>query len=120
MQTPEMSNGSARAAAAHDAARQGETTTIMSAIGTVARPASTGESPRTSCRYSVLRKRNPPNAANAATEMAIADENGTDRKNRTSIERVLAARLVEQEPERQRRCANAVTNTAGKPRSALR
>jgi hypothetical protein len=28
----------------------------------------------------VFKNRNPPNAANAATEMAIADENAADRK----------------------------------------
>ena len=33
----------------------------------------------------MLRKRNPPSAANAATAITVADENGTDRKNRKSI-----------------------------------
>ena len=62
----------------------GDATTVMTAIGTVASPAWTGERPRTSWRYSVFRKRNPPNAANAATEMTIDDANGIDRKNRRS------------------------------------
>jgi hypothetical protein len=33
----------------------------------------------------VLRNRNPPNAANAATEATIDDVNGIDRKNRSSM-----------------------------------
>ena len=33
----------------------------------------------------MFRKRKPPNAANAATEMAIDDANGIDRKNRRSM-----------------------------------
>jgi hypothetical protein len=33
----------------------------------------------------VLRNRNPPKAANEATEMTIADEKGADRKKRRSI-----------------------------------
>ena len=33
----------------------------------------------------MFRKRNPPSAANAATAMTAADENGTERKNRSSI-----------------------------------
>ena len=33
----------------------------------------------------MLRKRNPPKAANAATEVTIEDANGIERKNRRSI-----------------------------------
>ena len=63
----------------------GAHSTIMAAIGSVARPASSGDSPRPCCRYSVLRKRNPANAANAATAAATDAENGIDRKKRRSI-----------------------------------
>ncbi len=38
----------------------------------------------------MLRKRNPPSAANAATAMTAAEENGTERKNRRSIRGWLA------------------------------
>ena len=57
----------------------------MAAIGSVHRPALAGERPRTSCRYSVLRNRNPPNAVNAATAMTVAAVNGRLAKKRNSM-----------------------------------
>ena len=63
----------------------GAATTIIRAIGTVASPASSGEKPRAPCRNSVFRNRKPPKAAKAATEITVAEANGTERKNRGSI-----------------------------------
>ena len=63
----------------------GDATAIITASGMVASPAMTGDRPRTSCRYSVFKNRNPPNAAKAATAISVAAENGMERKNRTSI-----------------------------------
>src|SRR2546429_506086 len=45
----------------------GAQTAIVTAIGSRYSPAASGLNPRTSCRYKVLRNRNPPIAANAAT-----------------------------------------------------
>ena len=63
----------------------GLTNAVMSASGSVHRPALNGERPRTSCRYSVLRNRNPPKAANATTAMTAAAENGRLAKKRGSM-----------------------------------
>ena len=84
-QTPAIRSGSRGPRRPTMRPDSGDATIVITAIGTVASPAWIGEKPRTSWRYSVFRKRNPPNAANAATEMAIDDENGTERKNRRSI-----------------------------------
>src|SRR6476661_5410334 len=53
----------------------GAQTAIVTAIGSRYSPAASGLKPRTSCRYKVLRNRNPPIAANAATALAVAPEN---------------------------------------------
>ena len=62
----------------------GANTSVISAIGSVYRPALSAEYPRISCRYSVFRNRNPPSAANVQTAIALALENGTLRKNLSS------------------------------------
>ena len=55
--------------------------TVTAASGSVSSPACSAEYPRTSCRYSVLRNRKPPSAANALTAITVAPENGALRKN---------------------------------------
>ncbi|WFR67885.1 hypothetical protein P9139_05710 [Curtobacterium flaccumfaciens] len=62
----------------------GDTTIVATAAGRVQSPASNGDMPRTSCRYSALRNRNAPFAPNAATAVTTAEENGMLRKKRTS------------------------------------
>ena len=63
----------------------GASSTVIAASGSMYRPACSGEYPRTSCRYSVLRNRNPPSAANAQIAITVAPENGALRKNLSSI-----------------------------------
>ncbi len=62
----------------------GAKNSVMPAIGSRYRPASSADSPRVSWRYSVLRNRKPPSAANAATAITKAPVNGALRKNRSS------------------------------------
>ena len=62
----------------------GENTSSIPAIGSMYSPALSGESPRTFWRYSVVRNRNPPVAANENTAIALAPANGALRKNRIS------------------------------------
>ena len=57
---------------------------IMVAIGSMRRPACTADMARTSCRYSVARKRKPPMAAVALIAVSTEPANGTLRKNRGS------------------------------------
>ena len=103
-QTPEIRSGRRGPRRPTRRPDSGDASTVMTASGTVASPAWSGESPRASCRYSVLRNRKPPNAAKAATEMTIDDENGSDRKKRRSTRGSAPAGLVaEQARERQRR-----------------
>ena len=56
----------------------------MIAIGSRCRPACTADMARTSCRYSVARKRKPPTAAVALIAVSTAPANGALRKNRGS------------------------------------
>ena len=62
---------------------------MTAAMGRVSRPARKGERPRTSCRYKVLRKRNPPKAMNDT----IAD-NGCTRERHALEESDLDQRLI--------------------------
>ncbi|CAM5245678.1 hypothetical protein STANM309S_05223 [Streptomyces tanashiensis] len=63
----------------------GAKTKVMPAIGSIQSPADSGESPRTSWRYSVFRKRKPPSEAKAQTAMTVAPLNGALRKNLRSM-----------------------------------
>jgi hypothetical protein len=56
--------------------------TIMA--GSSDRPARSGESPRTCCRYRVITNRKPPSTMNASTAITLAPVNGRERKNRSS------------------------------------
>src|SRR5487761_1450083 len=58
---------------------------IAPAMGNVSTPARSAESPRTSCRYKVFKKRNPPKAKNEAPAITVAPEKGTLLKKRSSI-----------------------------------
>ena len=62
----------------------GANTTVIAAIGNVSKPACNAENPRTDCRYSEFRNRNPDNAENPQTAISVAPENGALRKNRGS------------------------------------
>ncbi len=84
-QTPEITRGRRGPRRPTMRPESGDATTVMRASGTVASPAWIGERSRTSWRYRVFRKRNPPKAANAATEMLIDEANGIDRKKRGSM-----------------------------------
>ena len=53
----------------------------MVAIGSRCSPARTADIPRTSCKYSVARKRKPPTAAVALIAVRTAPESGALRKN---------------------------------------
>src|SRR5262245_47248589 len=73
---PAMTSGQRVPYAPTNLPHTGPKTSDIRAIGRVASPVCSGEYPRTSCRYSVLRNRNPDSAANPHTAMTVADENG--------------------------------------------
>lgn len=85
IQSPATSSGKRVPRSATSRPDSGLNTAVTAAIGSVSRPAFAAEYPRTSCRYSVLRNRNPANAINALTAMIVAPLNGMDLKKRSSI-----------------------------------
>jgi hypothetical protein len=85
MQTPDTSSGKRVPRFATRRPDSGLNTAVTAAIGRVNRPAFIAEYARTSCRYSVLRNRNPASAMKAHTAMTVAPLNGIDLKKRSSI-----------------------------------
>ena len=82
---PAITNGTRGPPRARMRPDSGDDTAIMIGIGSSVRPACSAVYPRTSCRYSVVRNRNPARVAIAQTAVRFAAVNGTLRKNRKSI-----------------------------------
>ena len=101
------------------AALRGETTTNVSAIGSVANPASSGEYPRANCRYSVKRKKKPNMMKNDVVTTALPTLNRRSEKNDSGNIGCGATRCQRMKPTMKTRAtANApTTRPSDQPRS---
>ena len=98
-----------------DAAGQRREKPVIAASGSMYRPACSGEYPRTSCRYRVLRNRNPPSAAKRADrDHRRAGERGAAEEPQLD-QRLAPPRLVDdQAGERGRRQARTAPRISGR------
>ena len=94
------------------AALRGETTTKVSAIGSVANPASSGEYPRANWRYSENRKKKPNMMKNDVVTTALPTLNRRSEKNVSGSIGCGATRSHRTKPTRKTRAtANEPTTT---------